>query len=126
MDYRYRYYSGDREKVINILREYFLEEPYTQLAIVFGSFVEDKVYRDIDIAIYSLCEDDLEYLLRMGSTLEIMLEKPVDIVPIRSVNPRFRLRILNRGYVVVDKNPGLYESLLNMTLDELMWLQIYR
>jgi len=39
--------------------------------------------------------------------LELELGIPVDMVPITELGPRFKLRILSKGEVVLERVPGL-------------------
>jgi predicted nucleotidyltransferase len=50
-----------------------------ELAVVFGSFLDGKEFRDVDVAVYSEGLD-LEDLLKLGAELELGV--PVDLVPL--------------------------------------------
>jgi predicted nucleotidyltransferase len=121
---RFRYYrfSKDEKEVLLKKIKEFLLRCDIDLAIVFGSFVEGNVFRDIDIAIYSYAMD-IDKLLRIGSELELELGIPVDIVPLDQLNPIFRLKILRKGLVVVEK-PGVFEYFFMLTCDELEVMRI--
>jgi predicted nucleotidyltransferase len=121
---RFRYYrfsKNEKEVLLKKIKE-FLSRYDIDLAIVFGSFVEGDVFRDIDIAIYSYAMD-IDKLLRIGSELELELGIPVDIVPLDQLNPIFRLKILRKGLVVVEK-PGVFEYFFMLTCDELEVMRI--
>lgn len=107
------------------LRELLEREGGVLLAVVFGSFVELESFRDIDVAVYSESES-LDHMARLSAELELKLGVPVDLVPLRELEPRFRWKVLTKGVIVVEKRPGLYEALLSMTLDELRLLEIAR
>jgi predicted nucleotidyltransferase len=116
---RFRYYRlcrDEKEALLKKIKE-FLSRYDVDLAIVFGSFVEGEVFRDIDIAIYSHAMD-IDKLLKISSELELDLGMPVDIVPLDQLNPIFRLKILRKGLVVIEK-PGIFEYLFMLTCDEL-------
>ena len=118
-DEAYRYYKispGERRILIEKIR-YILEREKIDLAIAFGSFVELKSFRDIDIAIYGK-NVELRDLLRISAELENELKIPVDVVPLSMLPPRFRHHILVKGEVIIDRRTGLYEALLMQTLDE--------
>lgn len=115
----YRYYRGRRREVLEKLRKALEAEEKVLLAVVFGSFVKDRWYRDVDVAVY-VTDRSLDYLLKLGAKLELELGVPVDVVPIEELSPTFRIKILTRGIVVVDKAPRLYEALLNMAHDDLI------
>ena len=120
---RYRYYRVDKEKVLEKLKQVLVKEDKVLLAIVFGSFTRLRSYRDIDIAVYSL-DDSIDYLAKLATRLELELGIPVDIIPLSEIDPKFKWKILTKGTIVVEKSLGLYEALLNQTIDELRQLEI--
>jgi predicted nucleotidyltransferase len=121
---RFRYYrlsENEKEALLKKIKEFLLKYDI-DLAIVFGSFIERGVFRDIDIAIYSYAMD-IDKLLKINSELELELGIPVDIVPLEQLNPAFRLKTLGRGLVIVEK-PGIYEYIFMLTCDELEVMRI--
>jgi len=117
----YRFSKSEKEALLKKIKE-LLSRHNIDLAIVFGSFVEGSVFRDIDIAIYSHAVD-IDELLRINSELELELGIPVDIVPLEQLNPVFRLKILRKGLVIVER-PGIFEYLFMLTCDELEVMRI--
>lgn len=118
---RFKYYSmSDEEKgrVVSIIRGVLSREDKVLLAILFGSFIELREFRDIDLGIYALSKD-LKYLTSLATELEVKLKVPVDVVPLDEVSSRFRYYILTKGRVILEKVSGIYEALLMMTLDDL-------
>ena len=93
---KYRYFRKDKAKMLDKLRRLLEGEEEVLLEIVFGSFVDLESFRDIDLAIYSRNES-LNYLARLGARLELELEIPIDIVPLKELEPRFRWKILRKG-----------------------------
>jgi predicted nucleotidyltransferase len=84
---RFRYYrlnESEKEILLKKIKEFLLRRDI-DLAIVFGSFIEGGVFRDIDIAIYSYAMD-IDKLLKINSELELELGIPVDIVPLEQLN----------------------------------------
>ena len=49
----------------------------------------------------------------------------MDVVPLQNIPPKFRLKILTKGVVIVEES-GIYEALLSQTLDEIMTLNLAR
>jgi predicted nucleotidyltransferase len=124
LEERYRYYSleeREREVLLSKVRE-VLERRGVELAVVFGSFLNGKEFRDVDVAVYSEGLD-LEDLLKLGAELELELGVPVDLVPLDQLSPKFRLEVLRRGLVVVEK-PGAYEHLYMRSQDELTLMSL--
>ena len=117
MHLEYRYYRGNKEKVIKKLKEILGKEEKVLLAIVFGSFTRLDSYRDIDIAVYIL-DESLDYLSRLGAKIEFELKIPVDVVPLSEIDPKFKWKILTKGLLIIEKKPGLYKALLNQSIPE--------
>ncbi len=121
MHQEFKYYTMSDEvknKIVSTIREVLNKENNILLAILFGSFIELKTFRDIDLAIYTL-NKSLNYITELSLMLEEMIKIPIDVVPIDEVSARFRRYILTKGKVILEKYPGMYEALLIMTLDEL-------
>jgi len=119
--YKYHRLTGEEKaKLVKVIRE-VLEGYGVELAIIFGSFVELESFRDIDIAIYKP-NLDLNDVLRLSIELEEKLGIPVDVIPITEVNPQFRIRILARGLIVLEK-AGVYEYMLMRAFDESMLME---
>lgn len=123
MSSAYRYFEGNKEVVLRKLRSVLNSEEEVLLAIVFGSFVELNSYRDVDVAIYAKSKD-LEYVAKLSAKLELELGVPVDVVPLDEISSKFRYNVLVNGIIVVEKISGIYEALLNQTLDELIDLGV--
>ena len=119
----YRYFEGNKEEVLRKLRSVLNSEEEVLLAIVFGSLVELNSYRDVDVAIYAKSKD-LEYVAKLSAKLELELGVPVDVVPLDEISSKFRYNVLVNGIIVVEKISGIYEALLNQTLDELIDLGV--
>ena len=98
-----------------------LEKHDVKLAIIFGSFLNGDVFRDIDIAIYSE-KLNLDELLKLGVELELGLGISVDLAPLDNLPPKFRLNILRRGIIITEK-PGIYEYLYMRAQDELILMK---
>jgi len=125
---KFRYYMVSREEkeaIIAKIRK-VLEDEGVLLAVLFGSFVELDSFRDIDIAVYIRDGEDLSLIFRLANKLEEELGYPVDVVPLNTIPPRFRHYILTKGVVIVEKKPGLYESLLIQTMDEIEELKRFK
>jgi len=110
---RLKYCRMDLEEkgVIEKFREVLLAEG-VRLAVLFGSFVEVKSFRDIDVAVY------LDRVLEIEVRLEERLGIPIDIAPLQSLPPKFRLRVLTKGLPIIEEL-GLYGAMLIQALDEL-------
>lgn len=122
---RFRYYvvgEEERRAIVAKIRR-VLEDEGVPLAILFGSFIELSSFRDIDVAVYARDEDDLGFIFKLANRLEEELGYPVDVVPLNAIPPKFRRYVLSKGVIVVEREPGLYESLLAQTIDEVEVLE---
>ncbi|MEM4030395.1 MAG: nucleotidyltransferase domain-containing protein, partial [Thermofilaceae archaeon] len=100
-----------------------LEGRGVELAIIFGSFIELESFRDVDVAAYARGGLDLNDAIKLAAEPEERTRTPVDVVPLEKAPPRFRHHILTKGEVLLEKQPGLYEALLMLSLDELATLE---
>jgi len=80
------------------------------LAVIFGGFVESKIFRDIDIAVftgYKIPYDKVElYEEELSKLLESMVNLPIDVKVIDYAPPYFREKALN-GIVLAEREPAL-------------------
>ena len=123
-EYRYSRLSGEEKKrVLGEIRDALEREDKVLLTVVFGSFTELESFRDIDVAVYSL-DASLDYLAKLNAELELRLGIPLDLVPLTELDPRFKLHVLTKGEVVLEKTPGLYEALLSQAHDEALGIEL--
>ncbi|MEM0459761.1 MAG: nucleotidyltransferase domain-containing protein [Thermofilaceae archaeon] len=122
---RYRYYrlSPEERRTLKEAIRSTLEGRGVELAIIFGSFIELESFRDVDVAAYARGGLDLDDAIELAAEPEERTRTPVDVVPLEKAPPRFRHHILTKGEVLLEKQPGLYEALLMLTLDELATLE---
>lgn len=91
------------------------------LAIVFGSFLKDYPFRDIDIAIYVVGNSDaLDLKFELEEELEESVGYPIDVTVLNDAPPWFVKKVLREGLVLFTKQPLLPEKLLLKALDEEM------
>jgi predicted nucleotidyltransferase len=87
---------------------------YILFAYIFGSFISEDVFKDIDVGVFISGAEGKSLL-----TLELMLEgevgdaihTPVDIRIINHAPPSFVYNILKGGIVIVDANKPLRSDL---------------
>jgi len=123
MSLGYKYFRANKKRLLERIKGFLDKDDNVLLAIIFGSFIELKNYRDIDMAVY-LKKYDLDYILSLGAKLEFELEIPIDIVPLNEIDANFKKYILTKGQIIVEKVPGLFEALMNMTYDELFLINL--
>jgi len=94
------------EEISNILKT----KEYVLFAYIFGSFISEDVFKDIDIGVFVSGAEGKSLL-----TLELMLEGevgdaihiPIDIRIINHAPPSFVYNMLKGGIVIVDANKPL-------------------
>ena len=113
---RFRFFEVDEERrreILSRIARAVEEIDGVLLAIVFGSFVEAKYFRDIDVALYlkHVEGDDLELSWRLSDELSKRIGYPIDVKILNNAPPEIRAKILERGLVIYAKNPRLAEAL---------------
>jgi len=119
---RFRFFRlGPQEKEVLIkkLRDELSKRREVVLAVVFGSFLKDYPFRDIDVAVYAVpLEDSLDYKLRLEDELEKVIGYPIDIAVLNEAPPWFVKKVLEEGRPIVVKQPLLLEKLYLKAVDE--------
>lgn len=112
--------EAEKQKILEVLKDVFSNVEETSLAVVHGGFVECKVFRDIDIAVYfssyPFKEDVIEEL---RDNLERELNIAIDIQILNYAPPRFIVKALKNGLILSEKIPGLRAILLIHMIEEL-------
>jgi len=125
---RFRFYRLSPEEkilILNKLRDVLSKRSEIVLAIVFGSFLKDYPFRDIDIAIYTTGNPDpLDLKLELEEELEKVLNYPVDIAILNEAPPWFVKKVLKEGTLLFTKQPTLPEKLFLKALDEEKLIEI--
>ncbi len=110
----------EKREIIKLLKEAFNNIDEVSLAIIHGGFIECRVFRDIDIALYLSCvplrEDVLE---EVREALEKKLDIAIDIQILNYAPPRFIVKALKNGLIIVEKVPGFRGILFIHALEEL-------
>lgn len=103
----YRLDFEEKSRILERLKEILEKEDNIICAIVFGGFLKDRPFRDIDIAVILKENGELEsidYLDELTHKLHRELGIPIDMVDIRYVPDWLKIRIF-QGMVLVDKDP---------------------
>ncbi len=115
----YKLPRHEKEKILEKLRQLLTSRDEIVLAVVYGSFLEDKPFRDIDIAVYIGRDVDvLGYELELEEELSRHLGLPVDVRVIDEAPPWFVKKVLGKGKVVISRLPFAAERLYLKALDE--------
>jgi predicted nucleotidyltransferase len=86
------YYEVSLESVVDKLKSSLERLPNLVIAVLFGSALRRRYVRDVDVAVYFSSEESLREIIGLASRLEKELKLPVDVIPLREVPPKLRLR----------------------------------
>jgi len=119
---RFRFFRlspREKEELIEKLRDELSKRGEVVLAVVFGSFLKDYPFRDVDVAIYAVpLEDSLDYKLRLEEELEEVIGYPIDVAMLNDAPSWFVKKVLEEGRPIVMKQPLLLEKLYLKAIDE--------
>jgi len=119
---RFRFFDlkpEEREELLGRLRRELGKREEVKLAIVHGSFLTGRPFRDVDVAVYVVVEGDLlDYKLRLEEELERELGYPIDVAVLNEAPPWFVRRVLREGRPLLARQPLLLEKLLLKAVDE--------
>jgi len=109
------------KQIISILKRALSKEKSIEFAYLFGSFIKDKKYSDIDIGIFVSFPKE-EDVFRITSDLKHRISRQlnkknifidadhIDIVVMNYINFKFLNNIFKQGYLILDRNPELRTS----------------
>ena len=107
--------NGDRSEIRRILVEELAAHREVVFAYVFGSFLEDRQFRDIDLGVWFLAKQeevvhrDLADVLRR--TLERKIKVEIDVVPLNTVSDAL-IYHASRGELVLDRDGDMREAVI--------------
>ena len=119
---RFRFYElpwNGKKKVLGRLGVELSRHEEILLAVVYGSFLKNYPFRDIDVAVYVRGEvDPLDYKFSLDEELSDKLGYPIDTRVLNDAPPWFVRKVLKEGIMVLEKAPLLLEKLLLKAIDE--------
>jgi len=102
--------ASEKDHIVSTISSH-LQREYEDIttAYLFGSFVKEEAFSDIDVGILMNIdlERPLEYELELESRLERILKYPVDIRIINGAPLSFCQNVIRQGKVIVDRDPNL-------------------
>ncbi len=112
----------DKEKLLNLLKKVLAEDERVIFAYVYGSFVKEQSFRDIDIGIYVknfeenpfVVSSDLKTQLSSETKRENMdfTADPFDVKIINHAPFTFLKRVFKEGILLIDHDPELRTDLV--------------
>ncbi|MGB9891447.1 nucleotidyltransferase domain-containing protein [Thermodesulfovibrio yellowstonii] len=132
--------KNQKNQIIHLLKTLLHNEEKVVFAYLYGSFIEQTFFNDIDIAIYC---SEIESVFNFQADMKIkisneLINAGIDISPdyidLRVINNApydFLIEVLDRGVLIVDKNPELRTNLiekvsLNYRINQIVLNEFYR
>jgi len=84
----------DREKIKKRITDFLINRKEVLFAYIHGSFIENRPFRDVDVAIYVDGDYDLVYELEMEEELTRFVGLPIDVRVINDAPVMFRFKAL--------------------------------
>ncbi len=101
---------SEKEKVIQIISSHFFQQYDEILAVyIFGSFISERHFSDIDIGIITAMDlsKPLDFELKLENRLEKLIKYPVDVRILNRAPISFSQNVFRTGRVIIDKNPNM-------------------
>jgi len=119
-----------KEKLIERLRDFLRSRDEVVFAYVFGSFLEEETFHDIDIGIYLSeipQEESTQYGLALSQTLSSNLRIPVDARVLNFAPVSFLYHVI-RGKLIIERDEELSTTLAEQTIQRYLDLKplVYR
>lgn len=103
---------NNKEKIIKYIQEYFEQQEDILFAYLYGSFVNQDRYRDIDLAVYSK-NPELMKLGSMRTDLVRHTNMEIDLCYLNGLpntNPSFAYEIVTTGELVHNDTPDRHDE----------------
>ena len=114
-----------KEKLIERLRDFLRSRDEVVFAYVFGSFLEEETFHDIDIGIYLSeipQEESTQYGLALSQTLSSNLRIPVDVRVLNFAPVSFLYHVI-RGKLIVERDEEVSTTLVEQTIQRYLDLK---
>ncbi|MBC7095442.1 nucleotidyltransferase domain-containing protein [Thermococcus sp.] len=119
----------DKKKIKQKIKEALIKREEIIFAYLHGSFIEDRPFRDIDVAVYVDGNHDLTYELELEEELTRIVGFPVDVRTINNAPVTFRFKVIG-GELLFTKDERVRCEFEERTLREYhdyeYYLKIYR
>ncbi len=110
----------EREKIKNKIKELLEKEEDVLFAYLFGGFVRDDSFHDIDIAVYIIPSPEKDLLKRtfeIANRIERKTGIETDVVAFNLIDPYLRMEILD-GELLFTKDETKHDFLIDYYIRE--------
>jgi predicted nucleotidyltransferase len=126
----YQFSGEGKENLIERLKDFLRSRDEVVFAYVFGSFLEEETFHDIDIGIYLSeipQEQSTQYGLALSQILSSNLRIPVDVRILNFAPASFFYHVI-RGKLIIDKDEEISAKLTERTIQRYLDLKplVYR
>lgn len=101
-----------KKSIIAAIRDYFVKQEDILFAYVFGSFLKDGRYRDIDLAVYSR-KPNLMELGSIRTDLVKLTQIEIDLTYLNDLprkNPTFGYKVVTKGKLFYNDAPEVHDE----------------
>jgi len=108
------------ERVISNISNYLRERDNVLLAIIFGSFLEQRITEesDLDIAILFRGRPSFSVLSDIMDVISELSGLKTDIVVLNTASPIIKMQVLKKGKVLKDADEKMYNDFFLRTVKE--------
>jgi len=99
----------EKQSIIERISSRLKRQKKIKFAYIFGSFVSEKKFSDIDIGIFVDSEDNINSLnfeLKMEKELHSLLHLPVDVRIVNNAPLSFVYHVIKEGILIKDEDPS--------------------
>lgn len=112
---------NNKEEIESKINRFLQSRPEISFAYIFGSFIQNENYHDIDIAVYlykNFDKNDLKkfpygYESSLISELTLLVRKKVDFIVMNNADITLQQRIINKGILIFSKDDHIRISYEN-------------
>ncbi len=101
--------ESEKQSIIERISSRLKRQKKINFAYIFGSFVSEKKFSDIDIGIFVASEsniDSLYFELKMEKELHSLLHLPVDVRIVNNAPLSFVYHVIKEGILIKDEDPS--------------------
>ena len=124
--------QAEREAVLHVLRQSLSMRPQVVFAYVYGSFLQERPFHDVDVAVYLDADEGTTrgFALDLAGDLEVALQQanefvPVDVRVLNRAAPSFRYHVF-QGALLFSRDEHRRGQLVAQTIADYLDLQPLR
>lgn len=106
--YKYTLPKQDKDKITKTINSYLQQQDEIYAAYLFGSYVTDELFRDIDLGVLVQAEPEnlLDYEFELEINLEKLVKFPVDVRVLNKAPATFTQNVIRHKTILIDKDPN--------------------